>query len=180
MRDTGPFPSDWFYTRDEVRTQIQPWFPLPANMINKGEEWIPEIQQKATVRSNYPNRTSISTPIFVALRFPRDVQSETIRHRFNPMRELFRNIGSTSENVGSSCCCWRLRCRRVRMCLIIELQRSILVYSSINRLASTVYISFTQGIPPDAESLFNLPDQWPTYCGNANTGNSSIFLWCRS
>ncbi|CAF1433488.1 unnamed protein product [Rotaria sordida] len=31
-----------------------------------------------------------------------------------------------------------------------------------------VYLSFTNGIPSQAEHLFNLPTQWPGYCGNAN------------
>ncbi|CAF4323954.1 unnamed protein product, partial [Rotaria sp. Silwood2] len=35
---------------------------------------------------------------------------------------------------------------------------------------TTVYLSFTNGIPSEAEHLFDLPDQWPAYCGNANTG----------
>ncbi|CAF3799136.1 unnamed protein product, partial [Rotaria magnacalcarata] len=35
---------------------------------------------------------------------------------------------------------------------------------------STVYLSFTKGIPSETEYLFNLPNQWPSYCGNANTG----------
>ena len=38
----------WFYD-SEGHVEIQPWFPLPTNLINKGEEWIPEIQQNATV-----------------------------------------------------------------------------------------------------------------------------------
>jgi hypothetical protein len=28
-----------------------PWFPLPSNLINKGEQWVPEIKQTATVCS---------------------------------------------------------------------------------------------------------------------------------
>ncbi|CAF4185098.1 unnamed protein product, partial [Rotaria sordida] len=35
---------------------------------------------------------------------------------------------------------------------------------------STVYLPFTHGIPPEVERLFNLPNQWPSYCGNANAG----------
>jgi len=41
---------------------------------------------------------------------------------------------------------------------------------SVFRYITTVYLSFTNGIPSEAESLFDLPDQWPAYCGNANTG----------
>ncbi|CAF1189531.1 unnamed protein product [Adineta steineri] len=35
---------------------------------------------------------------------------------------------------------------------------------------TTVYLSFIRGIPSEAEHLFNLPAQWPGYCGNANAG----------
>jgi hypothetical protein len=48
MIDIGPFPSSWFYG-SQGHIEIQPWFPLPSNLINKGEEWIPEIQENATV-----------------------------------------------------------------------------------------------------------------------------------
>ena len=48
MNNYGPFPTSWFYTEQES-TKIQPWFPLPSNLINKGEEWIPEIKRNATV-----------------------------------------------------------------------------------------------------------------------------------
>ena len=48
VADVGPFPTSWFFDT-ENGTQIQPWFPLPSNLINKGEEWVPEIKQNATV-----------------------------------------------------------------------------------------------------------------------------------
>ena len=48
MNDVGPFPFKWF--NGQGMFEIQPWFPLPSNLINKGEEWIPEIQQSAVVR----------------------------------------------------------------------------------------------------------------------------------
>jgi hypothetical protein len=48
MSDVGPFPTTWF--NDQGMFEIQPWFPLPSNLINKGEEWIPEIQMNAVVR----------------------------------------------------------------------------------------------------------------------------------
>ncbi|CAF4346151.1 unnamed protein product, partial [Rotaria sordida] len=35
---------------------------------------------------------------------------------------------------------------------------------------SIVCLLFTHGIPSEAEHLFDFPDQWPSYCGNANTG----------
>jgi hypothetical protein len=46
--DVGPFPINWFFN-SESATKIQPWFPLPSNLINKGEQWVPEIKQNATV-----------------------------------------------------------------------------------------------------------------------------------
>ncbi|CAF0759677.1 unnamed protein product [Adineta steineri] len=33
---------------EQDHTNIQPWFPLPSNLVNKGKEWIPEIQLNAT------------------------------------------------------------------------------------------------------------------------------------
>jgi hypothetical protein len=46
--DFGPFPMSWF-NLSLGRTEILPWFPLPSNLINKGEEWIPEVHLNATV-----------------------------------------------------------------------------------------------------------------------------------
>jgi hypothetical protein len=43
-------------------------------------------------------------------------------------------------------------------------------HMSVHSYISTVYLSFTHGIPSEAEHLFNLPNQWPSFCGNANTG----------
>jgi hypothetical protein len=48
---------------------------------------------------------------------------------------------------------------------------------SVHRYISTVYLSFQNGIPSKAEHLFDLPKQWPSYCGNANTGNYSFQLF---
>jgi hypothetical protein len=48
MRSSGAFPVSWFFNTPNG-TEIQRWFPLPSNLINKGEEWIPEIKQNATV-----------------------------------------------------------------------------------------------------------------------------------
>ncbi len=38
----------------------------------------------------------------------------------------------------------------------------------MHRYISTVYLSYTNGIPSESEHLFDLPKQWPGYCGNAN------------
>ncbi|CAF3885573.1 unnamed protein product [Adineta steineri] len=43
MLDVGPFPISWL-NGVENYIQIYPWYPLPPNLINKGEEWIPELQ----------------------------------------------------------------------------------------------------------------------------------------
>ncbi len=48
MGDIGPLPDNWFYD-SQGHTKMLPWFPLPSNLINKGEEWIPEVQLNATV-----------------------------------------------------------------------------------------------------------------------------------
>ncbi|CAF1417496.1 unnamed protein product [Rotaria sordida] len=37
MNDFGPFTFSWFYDSG-THTEIQPWFPLPPNLIYKGEE----------------------------------------------------------------------------------------------------------------------------------------------
>ncbi|CAF4098282.1 unnamed protein product [Rotaria sp. Silwood2] len=50
MKDAGSFPITWFANGLSLR-EIQPWFPLPSNLINKGEEWIPEIQGYAIYES---------------------------------------------------------------------------------------------------------------------------------
>ncbi|CAF4222756.1 unnamed protein product, partial [Rotaria sordida] len=46
----------------------------------------------------------------------------------------------------------------------------------VHRYTSTVYLPFTHGIPSEAEHLFNLPNQWPSYCGNANTESLHGFV----
>jgi hypothetical protein len=48
MIDIGPFPISWLQGVENY-IQIYPWYPLPPNLINKGEEWIPELQLNATV-----------------------------------------------------------------------------------------------------------------------------------
>ncbi|CAF0845170.1 unnamed protein product [Adineta steineri] len=45
MLDVGPFPISWL-NGVENYIHIYPWYPLPSNLINKGEEWIPELQLK--------------------------------------------------------------------------------------------------------------------------------------
>ncbi len=48
MIDIGPFPIKWLHGVENT-IAIYPWLPLPPNLINKGEEWIPEVQLNATV-----------------------------------------------------------------------------------------------------------------------------------
>jgi len=43
-----PFPISWFNNAGD-RTEMKPWFPLPSNLVNKGEQWIPQLQINATV-----------------------------------------------------------------------------------------------------------------------------------
>jgi hypothetical protein len=62
MSDIGPFPMEWL-SNYQGQFQINPWFPLPSNLINKGEQWVPEIQVKATVHGLM--RTIYPTPIAI-------------------------------------------------------------------------------------------------------------------
>ena len=48
MIDIGPFPIKWLHGIENF-IEIERWYSLPSNLINKGEEWIPEIQLNATV-----------------------------------------------------------------------------------------------------------------------------------
>ncbi|CAF4253978.1 unnamed protein product, partial [Rotaria magnacalcarata] len=52
MKDAGPFPIEWYGDGLSLR-EVQRWFPLPSDLINKGEEWVPEIQGYA-VRYDSP------------------------------------------------------------------------------------------------------------------------------
>jgi hypothetical protein len=57
--------------------------------------------------------------------------------------------------------------------MFFSLKQQIIAYLHL-RYITTVYLSFTNGIPSEAEHLFDLPDKWPAYCGNANTGKFSV------
>ena len=65
----------------------------------------------------------------------------------------------------------------IRMYRLSHCYRAIYILF-VYRYVITVYLSFINGIPSEAEHLFDLPDHWPAYCGNANTGkkNHSSFL----
>jgi hypothetical protein len=48
MVDIGPFPIKWLHGIENY-IEIERWYPLPPNLINKGQEWIPELKLNATV-----------------------------------------------------------------------------------------------------------------------------------
>ncbi|CAF4892598.1 unnamed protein product [Rotaria sp. Silwood1] len=132
MGDIGPFPFTWF-TSPESEFKIQPWFPLPSNLINKGKEWIPEIHDYAT-RYDSPEicdlqQSGIGKVPCLSYFETQDRPVKTIRAH-----------GARPHSYDS------------------------------DEYVNTVYLSFTHGIPSEAEHLFDLPDQWPSSCGNANTG----------
>ncbi|CAF1383496.1 unnamed protein product [Rotaria sordida] len=131
MNDIGPFPSSWFFNSG-THTEIQPWFPLPPNLIYKGEEWIPEIQQNAT---RYDSAEICDLEQSGIGKVPCLSYFET---QDRPVKTITAHAAHGSFDTD--------------------------VYTS------TVYLPFTHGIPPEAEHLFNLPNQWPSYCGNANAG----------
>ncbi|CAF4122628.1 unnamed protein product [Rotaria sp. Silwood2] len=131
MQDAGPFPITWFADSLTLH-EIEPWFPLPSNLINKGEEWIPEIQGYA-VRYDSPEicdlRKSGIGPVPCLSYFEAPDR---------PVKTIEAHVGRGSFDS--------------------------------DEYLTTVYLSFTNGIPSEAEHLFDLPDQWPAYCGNANVG----------
>ncbi|CAF1399589.1 unnamed protein product [Rotaria sordida] len=132
INSIGPFPSSWFHGA-ETHTEIQPWFPLPSNLINKGKEWIPEIQQYA-IRYDSPEICDLKQSGIGKV--PCLSYFET---QDSPVKTIYAHAASEGG------------------------------YDS-DKYISTVYLSFTHGIPSEAEYLFNLPNQWPSYCGNANAG----------
>jgi hypothetical protein len=131
MKDAGPFPITWFADGLSLR-EIQPWFPLPSNLINKGQVWVPEIQGYA-VRYDSPEICNLrksgigEVPCLSYFEAPD-----------RPVKTIEAHAGRGSFDP--------------------------------DEYITTVYLSFTNGIPSEAEHLFDLPDQWPAYCGNANTG----------
>ena len=62
----------------------------------------------------------------------------------------------------------------IRMYRLSHCYRAIYILF-VYRYVITVYLSFINGIPSEAEHLFDLPDHWPAYCGNANTGKKEPF-----
>ncbi|CAF4520780.1 unnamed protein product [Rotaria sp. Silwood2] len=137
MGDTGPFPWTWFhdskYVVDEQdHTKIQPWFPLPSNLINKGEEWIPEVQLNA-IRYDSPEICDLKRS---------GIGKVPCLSYFETEDRPVKTIHARAAAVGG--------------------------YDS-DVYTSTFYLTFIHGISPEAEHLFDLPNQWPSYCGNANT-----------
>ncbi|CAF4516314.1 unnamed protein product [Rotaria sp. Silwood2] len=133
MRDVGPFPFSWFY-QQESHSEIQPWFPLPSNLINKGEEWVPEVQKNA-IRYDSPEICNLKRS---------GIGEVPCLSYFEVQDTPIKTIQARAARGG---------------------------YDS-DEYTSTVYLSFTNGIPSEAEHLFDLPEQWPSNCGNANAGFS--------
>ncbi|CAF1181533.1 unnamed protein product [Rotaria magnacalcarata] len=131
MGDIGPFPISWFYGQEKP-FEIQPWFPLPSNLINKGEEWIPEIQKNA-IRYDSPELCDLVNSGYGIV----------------PCLSYFEAQDTPVKTIRA---------------------RAASGFYDSDEYVSTVYLSFTKGIPSETEYLFNLPNQWPSYCGNANTG----------
>ncbi|CAM4773131.1 unnamed protein product [Rotaria magnacalcarata] len=131
MKDAGPFPIEWYGDGLSLR-EVQRWFPLPSDLINKGEEWVPEIQGYA-VRYDSPEMCDLKksgiglVPCLSYFEAPD-----------RPVKSVEAHVGRTAYDY--------------------------------DEYLTTVYLSFTNGITPDAEHLFDLPNQWSAYCGNADTG----------
>ncbi|CAF1228125.1 unnamed protein product [Adineta steineri] len=132
MGDVGPFPWSWFYGSNELHTEIQRWFPLPSNLINMGDEWIPEIQENAT-RYDSPEICDLK----------RSGRGKV------PCLSYFETKDRPARTITA---------------------RAAQGSYDADDYIITTYLSFTNGIPSEAEHLFDVPKQWPSYCGNANTG----------
>ncbi|CAF3927195.1 unnamed protein product [Rotaria sordida] len=130
MIDIGPFPSSWLDQDGNI--DIKPWFPLPSDLIKKGEEWIPEIQKNA-MRYDSPEICDLEQSGIGKVPCLSYFEADE-----TPVKTITAHAARGSFDV--------------------------------DKYISTVYLSFTFGISPEAEKLFNLPNQWPSYCGNANSG----------
>ncbi|CAF3878929.1 unnamed protein product [Rotaria sp. Silwood2] len=108
MKDAGSFPITWFANGLSLR-EIQPWFPLPSNLINKGEEWIPEIQGYAgglqtkdemcvQILAYYPRMKNLS--ICISIQSPSALQTMTNNVTFTDMdqfKQWLHNLKWTPE-----------------------------------------------------------------------------------
>lgn len=81
MIDIGPFPVSWLRSIDNY-IQIHPWYPLSSSLINKGKEWIPELQLNATAGlpisirivmrfASYQSTSSDRSPTWIKVRTER-------------------------------------------------------------------------------------------------------------
>ncbi|CAF3807080.1 unnamed protein product [Rotaria socialis] len=130
MIDIGPFPISWLHGV-ENSIQIYPWYPLAPNLINKGEEWIPELQLNAT-RYDSPEICDL-----IHSRIGKVPCFSYFETKYRPVKTIqARPVPPESFDN--------------------------------DEYITIVYLSFTNGIPSQAEHLFNLPAQWSGYCGNAN------------
>jgi hypothetical protein len=82
--------------------------------------------------------------------------SATLKHPIDQLKRFKHVLLPVFTVVMSKCL----------LCVVNERRNN---YMFTHRYISIVYLSFTSGIPSEAERLFNLPAQWPAYCGNANT-----------
>ncbi|CAM4947719.1 unnamed protein product [Rotaria socialis] len=140
MGDIGPFPFSWFNQVSDF--EIKLWFPLPSNLIKKGEEWIPEIKKNAVV--------CISNAITAE------------RYDSPEICNLQRS------GIGKVPCLSYFEADDTPVKTITA--RAAVGSFDTDEYIRTVYLSFTFGIPSQVEPLFNLPDKWPSYCGYANAG----------
>ncbi|UJR10783.1 hypothetical protein I4U23_014970 [Adineta vaga] len=131
MKSVGPFPMAW-YDKTGNQFEIKPWFPLPSNLINKGDEWVPELEINA-VRYDSPEICNLK-------------------------RTGIGNVPCLSYFETTD-----------RPVKLIQARAAVGSYDS-DSYTTTVFLSFVNGIPAKSEALFNLPNQWPSYCGNANAG----------
>ncbi|CAF1448399.1 unnamed protein product [Rotaria magnacalcarata] len=129
MGDIGPFPFSWFNQGSDF--EIKLWFPLPSNLIKKGEEWIPEIKKNAVVCiSNAITAERYDSPEIC------DLQRSGIGKV--PCLSYFEADDTPVKTITA---------------------RAAVGSFDTDEYTSTVYLSFTFGIPSQAEPLFNLPDK---------------------
>ncbi|UJR12029.1 hypothetical protein I4U23_016207 [Adineta vaga] len=131
ISDIGPFPMSWF-NYERTHYEIKTWFQLPPNMIQKGEEWIEELQINAT---RYDSSEICDLRQSGIGKVPCLSYFETSNQ---PVKTIEAHIGR--EHIVK------------------------------DEYTSKIYLSFIDFIPSESEYLFNLPNQWPSYCGNANAG----------
>ncbi|CAF0842638.1 unnamed protein product [Didymodactylos carnosus] len=135
LSDFGPIPYSWSDNGGQLT--MKAWFPLPSDLISKGEVWVPELQLNA-VRYDSPTICDLKKSRIGKV--PCLSYFET-KDGTRPVQTIVARAG-----VG-------------------DFQN--------DEYTVGMYLAFTNGIPSSAESMFDLPDEWPSYCGNANAGYST-------